>query len=258
MEDRSRPAKDSIGAYAFLLVLILVLSQIHTNSPGLPHPPHNEGYLIRNIATALFMYQADHEGRYPKELKELIPNYLPVSIPNKEKEILLIQSPKLRYYPPSEPVSNPYDNRVKDTILISYESDQWHFISTIGNQFECYKGFNFTGLWRTEEGADSASSLNLIQSGHKITGIYSAGTLPGNGADAVRPDQGTSSVVGIIKEGSTQGSAILNLGDGENKATGTVSIIDLKADQETIEWKMITSAPEVNFPQTALLHREKK
>ena len=136
ISDGKSPSQICLGlacvGVGFLAIYIIFFA--HTDGYPSHLMPPTEGFYLRHVWMALFEYANEHDSQYPKDLQSITDSFFLLNtVP---KRTAFLSSPNLRYFPPAEPIQDPYTQKNKDRILLSYETDKWCFSISIGNELK--------------------------------------------------------------------------------------------------------------------------
>lgn len=123
------------GGFLALGVLLSFLPSPHS-LPKEMMPP-SEGFILKEVWLAIFMYAGDHKFKYPENLKDIANSDIFSEKHPKRREFL--SSPNLKYFPPPEPIRSPYAPEYKDTILLTYQTDDWFFSISVGSELKYHR-----------------------------------------------------------------------------------------------------------------------
>ena len=113
-------------------------------------------------------------------------------------------------------------------------------------------GVNFAGSWDAPVNDVSAFSLDLTQTGNRITGYHTVIADRGNRIDSVLPDEGRPSITGTI----TGGVAHVRFQSGYDESGRGEAVLILRDNK--LEWKITKSSGIHYFPMSSVLSRQKK
>ncbi len=113
-------------------------------------------------------------------------------------------------------------------------------------------GVNFAGSWDAPVNDVSAFSLDLTQTGNRITGYHTAIAHRGKRVDSVLPDEGRPSITGTI----TGGVAHVRFQSGYDESGRGEAVLTLRDNK--LEWKITKSSGIHYFPMSCVLSRQKK
>jgi uncharacterized protein YecT (DUF1311 family) len=112
-------------------------------------------------------------------------------------------------------------------------------------------GVNFAGSWDAPVNDVSAFSLDLTQTGNRITGYHTAIAQRGKRIDSVLPDEGRPSITGTI----TGGVAHVRFQSGYDESGRGEAVLTLRGNK--LEWKIIKSSGIHYLPTKSILQRQK-
>jgi hypothetical protein len=148
---------------------------------------------------------------------------------------------------------NPFDSLKRASGKLQMKRYLLMLLAAISCALPCARADaapKFTGSWETGQAKDRSFSLDLAQTGNRISGYHTAIALKGRRIDAVLPEDGEPSI-----KGSVNGiQARVQFRSGYSDATGTATIT---LQGKMLVWRIISSTPGHFLPDRATLYRQK-
>lgn len=123
------------GGFLVLGILLSFLPSPHSLPKGMMPP--TEGFILKDVWLAIFIYAGEHDFKYPENLQRISDSDIFSDKYPKRREFL--SSSNLKYFPPPEPIRSPYAPEYKDTILLTYETNDWFFSISVGSELKYYR-----------------------------------------------------------------------------------------------------------------------